>query len=159
MILFAAMLFGFSVCCVVWLAVKHGHFRKLIVQRINAQPNSAPEALVSVSVDSFLKTIKEKRKDITLENIKSDKISQDLFLAGIYDSKVSHLFHLIIKLSAGIPLFLVAFDIINGKFTLSGALVDGLFGLLLFMFVHLMLKAGKEKRQKDILRKLPQVLD
>lgn len=160
MVLIAAMLFGCSVCCVVWLAViRRGQAHRLIVERISSEPSAKSASIAGDTIDSFLKNLKSKSTEITLENIKSDRIARDLFLAGVHDPKIAQLFHLMIKLSAGIPLLLVTIDIVTGHFTLPGALVDGLFGFALFLAVMMILKIGKENRQKAILRKLPQVLD
>lgn len=160
MILIAAMLFSFSMSCAVWLVVvRRSQVRRLIVQRIGSDASTHSAAGVEESIDSFLKNIKQKSKATTLENMKSDRIAHDLFLAGISDPKIVQFYHVAVKLSAGIPIILVVIDAVTGHLTLSGALKDGLFGLGLFIAVLYILKAGKDKRQKAILRKLPQFLD
>ena len=159
MILFAAILFSFSTGCATWVLLHRQHSQNLIAQRINSTAVGNPVASVGGYIDSFLKAVKNKKESITLENMNNDKIQHDLFLAGVYDPKVIRLFHMAIKFSGLLRLLLIGIDACSGHFTWNSALMNMVYGLGIFFYVHLMVRAAKLKRQKQIMRSLPQVLD
>lgn len=159
MMILAAMLFGLSTGCAAWVFVSRRQSQQLIVQRIGSETSANASISAGNYLDFFRRAKKAKSTEISLENMNSDRISHDLFLAGIHDPKISRIFRTLIRLSGGLPLLLIGVSALTGHLTLRSAVSDGVAGLIIFVYVHFILKIAKQKRQKQILRSLPQILD
>lgn len=159
MMILAAMLFGLSTGCAAWVFVNQRQNQRLIVQRIGAETSANASTSAGNYLDFFRRAKKAKSTEISLENMNSDKISHDLFLAGVHDPKIARIFRMVIRFSGGLPLFLIGVNALTGHLTLRSAISDGAAGLIIFVYVHFILRIAKQKRQKQILRSLPQILD
>ncbi|OIO37896.1 MAG: hypothetical protein AUJ72_03760 [Candidatus Omnitrophica bacterium CG1_02_46_14] len=158
MTILAATLIGLCIGCVTWLLVTHGQSRRLIAHRISEVSGGAGN-ITTNSLDSVLRDMKNKSSQISFENSMRDKITHDLFVAGIHSPNTVRIFHSLIKLSAAMPALLAVFFALTGSLTLKSAFFSGVAGLVLYIYIHLLIRAAKQKRQNVIMRSLPQVLD
>ena len=156
MVVIAGLLVGISTGCAAWLFIHQRMSRQLVAQRISDIPRqiSFPN---NINLRSLLRS--NKKKEITLEDMASDRIAKNLFLAGYHNYRAVQVFHIIVKLSLAIPCFLIISQALQGKLDLKRSMSALLAGIIIYLYTHLILKIAREKRQKLILRSLPQFLD
>lgn len=157
MLFLAAGLFAIASGCSAWVIIGRQSSRQLIAQRITNIP--AKHSGVGNVLGSIFKMRNNSNKEITLQDITNDKIAHDLFLAGYHSQKAAHFFHLIVRISMVLPFFLILIHLISGSLTPANALKSLGIGLTIFCYVKLVLKMARQKRQRMILRSLPQFLD
>ena len=98
-------------------------------------------------------------QEVTLDMSTKDSFTSDLYLAGIRGETRIRFFYFLSKLSIIAPICLVVLYILSGSLNMGNLTRALLVWLVLFGGVRLYAKLLKQKRQKRILRMLPQILD
>ncbi len=153
----AAILFGVATACFSWVMVYRFQNRSALAERLSTVSGNLafPYQLSGEAHGPDSK----KNETITLDSSYEDKITRQLFLAGIRHRTSTLFYHLFIKLSIILPVLLLVIYAISGSLTFKNLIILTLGGLALYVYVWIMIRGLKQKRQKQILRTLPQFFD
>ncbi len=159
MFLVAAALFGVSTTCITWYFLQARQSQQAVSSRL-AQGSSMAMAFPYAVLDT--PHIQKKTKDeyeLTLDDAEKNKIAKNLFLAGIRSNKNVRFFKFLSKLSFIMPISLFVLYGLMGSLTLKNIVVFSIVGVILYFYVGFTIRMFKNKRQKNILRNLPEFLD
>ncbi len=157
MILFtSALLLGVAVACASWVIVQRLQNRSALADRLSDV--SALNFPYSLSTESSHGNLK-KNEVITLDSSYEDKIVRQLFLAGVRHRTNTVFYHLLIRLSLILPVLFLILYVLMGSLTFKNVVLFVLIGLVFYVYVWMLIRSLKQKRQKAILRVLPQFFD
>ena len=152
-----AALFGIAIACVSWAVVHRLQTRRALTQRLATVSShlAFPYQLAGEAAG-----VDTKKNDlITLDSSYTDKITRQLFLAGIRHRTGTAFYHLLVKLSVVLPvLFLVIYGL-SGSLTFKNLVLFALASLVLYTYVWVLVRSLKQKRQRQIIRALPHFFD
>lgn len=147
-----AIFIALFVAGVFWVVMRYAWDRQIIQKRME-EPAGA-QIFSGAPEGSLLRAGDE----VTLENVGRDPISKDLFLAGIRLRRQATVIKFLLKVSIFAP-FVILFVYSLDGLTYGDAFRAILLGGGLHFYIRLFVKTAKQKRQKRILRALPQFLD
>ena len=155
-ILLTAALIGISTACATWLSVFWYQNRRLLAGRLS----EVSEGSLSFPYNVFGGAGSSKKSDdITLDSLGHNKVTQDLFLAGLRSQKNIRFFFFLRRLSFIAPIGLLVVYALSGSLNFRNILTAVIVGVVIFVYVHLTVRILKQRRQNRILRALPQLLD
>ena len=155
MLFLTAVFFGVSIACTTWLVARAYQNRRLVGGRLSEISGmSFPYNIYGMSTASVKRSYA-----ITLDKLGHDKITKDLFLAGLRQQKNIQFFFFLIKLSIIVPMAMILLYALTGSLSFKKIILATGVGCVMFLYVHLTIRLLKQKRQKQILRTLPQFLD
>ena len=155
MILLTALLFSVSAGCVLWIVMRRYESRHTISGRISKLTQAAP---VYGPPEPLVEGIKKKDTEIS-STIKTDRMTRDLFLAGIRSNREVKFYHFLLKLSVIVPAALLLLYTVTGNLTGENAMRVGCIGFAIMTYTRFTIKRKIAQRKKRILRELPQFLD
>lgn len=157
MTLLTALLSGISVAGLVWLAVYGYQNRRLMANRFSETSGGLE---FPYQIYGMPHTGPKKAKDhITLDQIGPDKLAADLYLAGIRSQKSVRFFSFLIRASYVLPVVLMIFYALMGTLNFKTTMGSLAIGVILFVYIRFSILILKQKRQRRLLRALPQFLD
>lgn len=151
----SAVLFGITTACFSWVVVHRLQSRSALAERLSTVSSdlSFPYQLSSETSES------KKSEIITLDSSYENKITRQLFLAGVRRRANTHFYQLITKLSVVFPIFFFILYSITGSLTFKNLILFALAGFTLYAYVWILIRSLKQKRQKKITKALPQFFD
>ena len=155
MVLITASLFGISIGCFTWYLVYRRQSQRLLASRLYSDAGgtlSFPYPVADL-------TSERKSQEITLDQSSKDWLTKTLFLAGIRNERSVRFFSFLFKLPILLPLVLVLTYLLTGAFTFGNFAKALAIGVVLYFWVRFFLRMLGRKRQRRILRNLPQLLD
>ncbi len=149
----AALIFSIFVGTTVWVFMRKTQANRAVAERLAHMGPSVP-----VLDTSALKR-EGTRNDLTIESIVTDKIARDLYQGGIRSTAEVRRYHLLRKLALLAPVVLVPLLVLSGDANPKKIASTVMLGGVFYVLVQRAARLSKMKRQKKILRKLPQFLD
>lgn len=155
-ILLSACLLGFAAACLCWIIMHHVQSRSLLAHRISgvASGFSLPYSLFGQNAND-----PEKNPVISLDDSYGDKITRQLYLAGYRNQKTARFYNHLKQLSVVLPVILIVSYLLTGSLTVKNFISSWLIGGMFYVYVHILLRGLIQKRQRKILRDLPQLFD
>ncbi|GEM_PF-1830023 len=156
-LILTALLFSVAAAGAVWLLTRNYLNKKLMGRRLAEVPGMSFPYKIH---DSAPNSPKEPKKlDFALDKLGRDKITKDLFLAGLRQQKNIQFFMILLRMSLIIPACLLIIYLLTNSFTFKNVMVAVIIGVVIYGYVNLIIRMLKQKRQKQLLRSLPQLLD
>ncbi len=156
MILFSALLFGIAIACTSWVIAQYVQSRSTLAQRLSSV---AGNLSFPYSFPNESRADSKKNEAITLDTSYEDRVTRQLFLAGIRHRTSTFFYQLFLKLSLVLPILLFVVYALMGALSFKNLLLFGLAGVALYVYVWMLIRTLKQRRQKRILRTLPQFFD
>lgn len=153
----SSFMLSVSIGCMIWLALHFREERALISHRISNTSTKLSPAPGALTIESLFPTAN--RKKISLKTLKYDRVARALFMAGIKNEGALLWFHRIQRGLVVLPILLMLLYVISGSFTTTKAFGALLLTVSAMIVIQLFLRIARERRQKMILRQLPQFLD
>lgn len=156
-IFFSACLLGLSTACVAWVMVHHFQSRAVLANRMTGVTDgyTFPYALPGQS----LLGKNDDHSTITLDESYADKTARQLFLAGFRSQKTVRFYANLKRLSLILPFGLILLYLLTNSLTIKNFISSWALGAMFYFYVHFLLIKLKQKRQRSILRDLPQFFD
>jgi pilus assembly protein TadC len=156
MILLTSALIAITVGCTAWMLIYRYQNRRLVSHRLSNLPGGLafPYNIHDATTDGRKST-----EEVLLDRLGKDKIAKNLFLAGLRNQRNVKFFHFLVKLSLIVPGCLLLGYALQGQLRINGLFMAVGIGCAIFFGVHFLIRILKLKRQKKILRSLPQLLD
>ncbi len=155
-ILLSALLFGVTIACASWVIAQRVQNRGVFAQRLSSVTGDLnfPYAMpADPQADA------KKNEIITLDTSYEDKLIRQLFLAGIRNRTSAFFYQLFLKLALALPILLFVVYALMGSMSVKNLILFGVAGGVLYVYVWMLIRALKQRRQKSILRILPQFFD
>ena len=157
MVILFTFILAASVGCVLWVFLRKRDASLQISGRLAGASAGSPQGPGAVPIDTFFK--KQTNKKFSIESIQSDKMAKNLFLAGMQNETAFLWLSRVRRGLLALPVLLVLLYAIAGCLTAPRAFVALLIGVVSLIAMQISLKVASDRRQKRILRCLPQVLD
>jgi len=155
-ILMIAALIGFATSFVCWVTMRRHMETALLKSRTSSMVGAIQ---LPYPIGGSAADLGGGAGWVTLEDARKDKIARDLFVAGLRDRRTVRLFHLLNHLSWFLPVTLMVGAVLMRLPTLMDIGLWCAAGLFAFGALRLTLRSLKAKRQKRILKIMPQLLD
>jgi len=156
MILLPAFLFAISAGCAIWIVIRRYENQRAMSNRLSrlAQDAPSPTNLYEKPMIGL-----KKETELTQATNKSDKLANELFLAGMRSKRQLQIYKLLLKLSLIVPFIIIGIFALTGSLDMENMIRAGFVGLAIAVYVRFSVKVALKKRRKKILRELPQFLD
>lgn len=158
MIYITAGLFGMTVTCVVLILGHQYQSRILIKHRLSGSSGALSFPFDLVDEKSIANSTRN--REISVDDASSsDKITKELFLAGFRYQRQIKFFSILRKFGFIFPPFLLLLYAFDGVITTQEIVNVGVIAFLLNFGLRFVIRIYKTRRQRRILRNLPQFLD
>lgn len=155
-IILSSALIAILTSVVFYMVLRRYKSQSVISERISNITQSKNNVFFSNPVGQIDKS---KNDEITLDELLSDNVTQDFFLGGVRNKKMITFYQLLNKLSFIVPSILLVYYFLIGALTQANLIKAFVLGAVIFLYIRLAAKSAKQKRQKRILKQLPQFLD
>ena len=156
MILVTACLFGISIGCFTWYFVYRRQNQQLVASRLYTDASGGTLSFPYPVADL---ASEKKSEEVTLEESSRDWLTNTLFLAGIRNERTVRFFSFLIKMPILLPAFFILLYLVTGSLTFGNFLKAIAIGVGLYIWARFFVRMLQQKRQRRILRNLPQLLD
>lgn len=153
-IVLSALLSSVSMACFMWAIVHYRMTRSAIEDRLS-DPGTIhlPYHLPDQSRAS------KPFRQITLDDSYNDKLTRQLFLAGLRSEKNSSFYRFLLKLTLILPVVLILYYFLTSSLSLKNFTLALLFGPVFYLLIQTMIKKARIKRQEIMTATLPQFFD
>ncbi|OGW85894.1 MAG: hypothetical protein A3C35_06785 [Omnitrophica bacterium RIFCSPHIGHO2_02_FULL_46_11] len=158
MILISSLFFGIASAGLTWFFIHRYQDRSALAQRLSSLSGNLSFPYRLPSADS-LRSDTKNTDQITLDTSYEDKITRQLFVAGVRHRKSVRFYRFVVRLSFILPIVLIVLYALMGSLTLKNLILFAGLGIAFYGYVWLVLRALKQRQQKKILRALPQFFD
>lgn len=156
MIFVTACLFGISIGCFTWYFVYKRQSQQLVTSRLYS--DEAGSTLAFPYPVAGLASEK-KSEEVTLEESSKDWLTNALFLAGIRNERAVRFYSFLIKMPILLPAFFILLYLVTGSLTFGNFLKAIAIGVGLYIWARFFIRMLQQRRQRQLLRNLPQLLD
>ncbi len=145
---FAALLVGLSIACVAYFFLKKSDDKVALSKRIagGSSVTMAPPG-------------QAKKSDLAIKKLEKNKGVQKLKDAGLKNTRMIYYFYAVRGLSIIVPLLIIGYSLTQRTLTKDVAIKAFMVGGIIYAGLNFYIKSLQTKRQKAILRELPQFLD